>query len=80
MVHKPRFACLYMFLKYIFVLVFGTIPEHCSSALLFGAWRDECAMVGLLEPSVVLGLVTCCFDYCMYASMHCLWLSVSKIG
>ena len=52
--HKPRFACLYMFLKHIFVLVFGTIPEHYSSALFIGAGRDECAMFGLCEPSVVL--------------------------
>ena len=49
-----------MFLKHIFVLVFGTIPEHCSSALFIGAGRDECAMFGLCEPSVVLDLVICC--------------------
>ena len=58
--HKPRLACLYMFLKHIFVLVFGTIPEHYSSALFIGAGRDECAMFGLCEPSVVHGLVFCC--------------------
>ena len=57
--HKPRFACLYMFLKHIFVLVFGTIPEHYLSALFIGAGRDECAMFGLLEPGLVLALVAC---------------------
>ena len=71
---KPRFACLYMFLKHIFVLVFGTIPEHYSSALFIGAGRDECAMFGLCEPSVVLGLVICCFGLHVYACM-CLCVS-----
>ena len=54
-----------MFLKHIFVLVFGTIPEHYSSALFIGAGRDACAMFGLLEPGLVLGLVACGIDLCM---------------
>ena len=59
---KSRFACLYMFLKHIFVLVFGTIPEHFSSALFIGAGRDECAMFGLLEPGLVpwFGCILAC--------------------
>ena len=65
---KPRFACLYMFLKHIFVLVFGTIPEYYSSALFIGAGRDECAMFGLLEPGLVLGLVAC---LCLCACCMC---------
>ena len=81
MARKPRFACLYMFLKHIFVLVFGTIPEHYSSALSIGAWRDECTMFGLCEPIVVLGLVACGFDLaclhvCACACEEQNWLSV----
>ena len=71
MAHRSRFACLYMFLKHIFVLVFGTIPEYYSSALFIGAGRGECAVFGLLEPGLVLGLVACCFDSCMCALLVC---------
>ena len=69
---KPRFACLYMFLKHIFVLVFGTIPEHFSSALFIGAGRDECAMFGLLEPGVVLVWWLVTLVACLCALLGCL--------
>ena len=54
-----------MFLKHIFVLVFGTIPEHFSSALFIGAGRDACAMFGCLNQvwflfgGLLLWLLTC---------------------
>ena len=51
--------------------MFGTIPEHFSSALFIGAGRDECAMFGLLEPGLVLGLVACLALCCLYACCVC---------
>ena len=43
---------VYVFKTYI---CFGV--RHDSRTLFIGAGRDECAMFGLLEPGLVLGLV-----------------------
>ena len=77
--HKPRLACLYMFLKHIFVLVFGTIHRTLFIGTIHRAWRDECAMFGLFEPSLVpwfgciLGLICMCACACVVSKN---WLSV----
>ena len=51
---------VYVFKTYIY---FGV--RHDSRTLFIGAGRDACAMFGLLEPGVVLGLVACGIDLCM---------------
>ena len=59
---------VYVFFEtYIRFGVRALFTEHYSSALFLGAWRIECAMFGLFEPSLVLGLVACLALNCLYA-------------
>ena len=50
---------VYIFETYICFGVRALFTEHYSSVLFIGAWRVECAMFGLFEPSLVLCLVAC---------------------
>ena len=70
---------IYIFETYICFGVRALFAEHYLSALFIGAWRDECAMFGLREPSLVLGLVACLALFCMCACacvVSKIWLSV----
>ena len=58
---------VYVFETYIRFGVRALFTEHYSSALFIGAWRVECAMFGLFEPSLVPWLFGC---FCLVVSMH----------